>query len=77
MDNSNKIVIDSESFNKIIASLDRSNFKLYTVAVIAIVSFCLTLCIISGFYFLGKGYPDTKQIMTKDTVMQETKKGGG
>lgn len=77
MDNSNKVVIDSESFSKIITSLDKSNFKLYTIAVIAIVGFCLTLCIVSGFYFLGKGYPDTKQMITKDAVMQETKKGGG
>jgi hypothetical protein len=44
--------------------------------VVSVIVLSIVFCIISGFYFLGQGYPDTTQTITQDEVTQKVTKGG-
>jgi hypothetical protein len=64
-----------ETLHNVIEKIDTINKRLIIALSIAVISFCITLMTVAGFYFL-QGYPDYSQTVTGQKVEQSITKGG-
>lgn len=49
------------------------NKRIINALIIVAITFGIVLTTIAGFYFLGQGYPDYSQTVSKDSVQQTVK----
>jgi len=75
-ENNNDALLKSlDIAEKSISSVTKTNNRLIIALITISVTFCIMICVISGFYFIGQGYPEQTQTVTKDEIKQELTKG--